>query len=102
MTDHCLKCCGSLVRVGEVDTVHHSWGGHRCHRRDEFEDLEDGDNEYDDERIVPTSSDASTLSKEDSEEETQIEIAKLCLLSVTFTFLWSVGLSLVNERSMRL
>ena len=77
MTDHCLKCCGSLVRVGEVDTVHHSWGGHRCHRGDEDDEdegLEDGDDEYDDERIVPTSSDASTLSKEDSEEETQIEI----------------------------
>ena len=75
-----------MVRVGEVDTVHHSWGGHRCHRGDEDEDkdLEDGDDEYDDERIVPTSSDASTLSKEDSEEETQIEIAQLCLLSFTF------------------
>ena len=76
-----------MVRVGEVDTVHHSWGGHRCHcgdEDDEHEDLEDGDDEYDDERIVPTSSDASTLSKEDSEEETQIEIAQICLLSFTF------------------
>ena len=76
-----------MVRVGEVDTVHHSWGGHRCHRGgedDEDEDLEDGDDEYDDERIVPTSSDASTLSKEDSEEETQIEIAQICLLSFHF------------------
>ena len=76
-----------MVRVGEVDTVHHSWGGHRCHRGgedDEDEDLEDGDGEYDDERILPTSSDASTLSKEDSEEETQIEIAQPYLLSFTF------------------
>ena len=59
-----------MVRVGEVDAVHHSWGGHRCHcgdENDEDEDLEDGDDEYGDERIVPTSSDASTLSKEDSE-----------------------------------